>query len=222
MIGGIVYSSNGTTALEGINVSVTNVTTGESHNGSDAGFESLLTNSAGEYSVNLGSYTNTYSDGDSISSSGFSSTQGSDTETTTVDIDAGGDSDVNLVLVPDEIKMIFDGITEIGERVDKRRFTTVYDDDTGTIENEDTFDDTTVTMSLQIVNDERRLMEWGEVKQGEAVGFFKGKDNILKGDLIRVPRTTGEWWRVQDRPVKFRKEGHNASWEARLVRVDET
>lgn len=118
--------------------------------------------------------------------------------------------------------MLFDAINEIGERVDKRRFSTTYDADTGTIESEATYTDTTVTMSLQIINDERRLTSWGEVKRGEALGLFKGKDDIQKGDIIRAPRTTGDWWRVQDTPVLLRKGGYRASWEARMIRVDDT
>src|SRR3990167_1285025 len=152
-ISGIVTQSDGSTAIASINVSVINKTTGESHNGSDSGFEDLITNSAGEYQVNLASYTNEYNNGDSI------------------DISAAN---------------------------------------------------STLTMSLQIVNDERILMKWGEVKQGEAIGYFKGKESIRKGDLIRVPITTGDWWRIQDTPVLIRKGGQPASFEAKMVRIDDT
>ena|SRR3990167_2325620 len=217
-ISGIVTQSDGSTAIASINVSVINKTTGESHNGSDSGFEDLITNSAGEYQVNLASYTNEYNNGDSIDISASHSTHGTDIETTEVVTINGGET-VNLVLISEDLLIIVDAINEVGERVDHRRNASTYEE--GTIESE-TATNATLTMSLQIVNDERILMKWGEVKQGEAIGYFKGKESIRKGDLIRVPITTGDWWRIQDTPVLIRKGGQPASFEAKMVRIDDT
>ena len=163
-ISGIVTQSDGSTAIASINVSVINKTTGESHNGSDSGFEDLITNSAGEYQVNLASYTNEYNNGDSIDISASHSTHGTDIETTEVVTINGGET-VNLVLISEDLLIIVDAINEVGERVDHRRNASTYEE--GTIESE-TATNATLTMSLQIVNDERVLMKWGEVKQGEA------------------------------------------------------
>lgn len=219
VIGGFVFQSNGTTAVADVTVTVTNSSTGESHNGNESGFDDLVTNSSGEYSTNLGNFTTDYTDGDRIECSASDSTYGDATETTTVDVDAGGDSDVNLVLTTDETNMIYNAITSVGERADHRTFTTTYDTDSGTIETE-TATDTTLTMSLQPINEEKILMTWGEVKQGEAIGFFKGNASITKGDLIRIPRGTGGvWWRIQDLPPVFRNEGVKTHFEARLIKI---
>lgn len=218
-IAGIVYSSDGTTVLESVNVQVTNVTTGESHTGSDSGYENLISNSSGEFQVNLGSFTSGYSNADSIEIMGKNA-NGLDSETTTVNTANAGESTITLVLVPEDINNLWDQIDEVGERSDHRRITTSYETDEGSIEGEGTYTDTTMTISHQIISDERVLLPWGEVKEGEAIGFFKGKENLQKDDLIRIPMTTGQWWRIQNVPVRYRRNGHNATFEARLVRVD--
>ena len=102
--------------------------------------------------------------------------------------------------------------------MDHRRTAATYEE--GTVETE-TNTDTTMTISHQIVSDERKLMTWGEVKEGEAIGFFKGKEDIRKGDLVRVPRTSGDWWRIQNTPVALRKEGVITHYEAKLIRIDD-
>lgn len=100
IIGGKVYQTDGSTVIASVIVYVKNRTTGESHNSNDAGFEDLLTNSSGEFQVNLASFTTDYANGDVIEVSASNSTYGADLETTTVNTTAGGDSNVNLVLVP--------------------------------------------------------------------------------------------------------------------------
>ena len=217
IVAGIVFDSDGSTVLNNVVVTVRNKDTGESHNGNESGFTDLKTNSSGEYSTNLASFTTASSNADIIEVSAVNSAGKSDLETTTVVFANGGDQNVNLTLVAKEIANFFNAITKVGERVDHIRNATTYEE--GTIETE-TATETTITMSHQVVEDEEKLMSWGEVKDGEALMFFKGKDDIQKGDLVRVPLTTGDLWRVQNTPVAQRLNGVITHFESRGVRID--
>ena len=221
VISGVVFDSDGSTLLSDINVQVTNTTTGESHNSTEDDFLDLETNAQGEWQTNLAKFTS-FSNGDSLSITALGGIKGNDTETTTVVLANGGESNIDLVLVTDEVQLINDTINTLGERATHRTFATTYDTSLrgarGTILTE-TPTDATITMYHEPVEDEEVLMEWGEVKQGEALMVFKSKNEPNKGDLIRVP-TTGDFWRVQNKPIRYRKGGITFSFEARGVRID--
>lgn len=65
IIGGTVKDLIGL-PIKGVEIRVINQTTGENKNSSDAGFEDLVTDGDGQYSVNLNSFDSGFSNGDSI------------------------------------------------------------------------------------------------------------------------------------------------------------
>ena len=218
-ISGNVYQNDGSTAIENVVVIVKNETNGESHNGNDSGFEDLITNSQGEYSTNLGSFTNGWNIGDDILISAKSDTYGRDSETTTVLDGQGGETNISLVLALDEIADLSDAINELGERVDLIETTITKNDDYSSVTAE-TPSESKITVHFQINEDDQLLVPWGDIKQGEGLAIIKGKDTVSKGDLIRVPQTSGDLWQVSNNPVRYRIKGQNHHYEALMVRSD--
>lgn len=215
-VSGIAYQTNGTTALANVSVNVTNETTGESHSSSDSGFENLLTNSAGEWQTNLADFTDGYNNGDIISSSTVDSSGNKDTETFTVVTANGSQTGINLVVVPDATNLLNEGINSTGEEVTYSSMAETYEDDRGNIETE-TATTSTITIYHEITEDEVKLVEWGEIQVGEALGIFKGKDDPVKGDKILLDSRE---WRVQNKPRLYKLSGVKHHWEARMVLID--
>ena len=210
---GVVTDSDGN-VLANIDVTLNNSTKGESHVPSDDGFADLQTNAQGEWSGNLGSFTDGWDVSDNVSYSASDSTYGSDSDTTTVV--SGGRQNLNLMLVSDAVSKVNLAITSVGESVDWDSLDsgTTYRGNYGDI-NAESFTRTSITASIQIQSDDSKLMEWGEIGEGEALGFFKAKHAVKKGDKIRVPQTTGDWWAIH-KVVEFREGGERDHYECVL------
>jgi hypothetical protein len=219
VVEGIVSNSDGT-VLENVNVTVNNTTKGESHTYGDSGFNDLKTNSSGEWSANLGSFDNGWILGDNITYSASHGTYGSDSDTTTVV--SGGRQNLNLVLSTEAVNRANTAINNKGETVDLYSLNeddTVYRDNYGDIDAE-SFTSFSITASIQVQSDDTKLMEWGLVEAGEALGFFKAKNTVKRGDKIRVPATSGSWWTIM-KAVPLRSGGALHHYECVLTRVSD-
>src|SRR3990167_8133320 len=210
VLAGHAYQSDGSTAISGLTLTIINKTKGESHSGSEGGlFATLITNSAGEWQADVANFTNEYGNGDSISIEAASSTHGKDIETTTIDTSLAGEISINLVLVDEVIYNFNRALNKIGMRVDHYTPTQTTDDpvgeglDYGSFSAESLGTKTNMTVSFQILSDDEKLVEEGYEHSGIAMVFFKGKETINKDDIIVVPRTSGDKWRVNNKPILF-------------------
>lgn len=218
-LSGLVQDSDGT-LLESVSVTVNNTTKGESHTFGDSGFDDLQTDSSGEWQCNLGSFTDGWDIGDNITYSASDSTNGSDSDTTTVV--SGGRLNLNLVLVSEDTNRTNDAINSIGETIDLYSWNSsnsVYRDNYGDISAE-SFTAGTATASIQVQSDDTKLMEWGEVIEGDALGFFKAKNTVKRHDRIRVPATSGSWWRIT-KVIPLRNAGALDHYECILKRASD-
>lgn len=216
---GIVTNSSGS-VLVYVNVTLTNVSKGESHSYGDSGFDDLRTNAEGEWSGNLGSFTNEWGLGDNITYSASDSVYGADSDNTTVV--TGGRLNLNLVLVSEAVNRTNDAINNKGEAIDLYSLNennTVYRDNYGDIDAE-SFTASTITASIQVQSDDSKVMEWGLIEEGEALGFFKSKNTVKDGDRIRVPATSGSWWTIM-KSVPLRSAGVVHHYETKLVRISD-
>jgi len=216
---GIVSNSDGV-VIENVDVTINNTSLGESHSSGDSGFSALKTNSAGEWSANLGNFTGDWTLGDNITYSGSHGTWGSDLDTTTVV--TGGRTGLNLVLSTDAVNRANTAINNKGETVDLYSLNTantVYRENYGDIDAE-SFTASSITASIQQQSDDSKLMEWGEVQAGEALGFFKAKNTVKRGDKIRVPATIGSWWTIM-KAVPHRPSGALHHYECVLTRISD-
>ena len=216
ILSGVLYQSDNSTVIPSVNIYVNNISKGESHNGGDAGYADLLTDEDGNWSVNLDSFTNDFSQGDKIEISSSSSTYGKDSVTTTVSGD-DGEAGIRIVLQGDEQYNVDRVIDKLGEVVDYRTVVQTEDSDSfGSVDSESTAD-STIKGYLNIEEDRTPIEAEGRLEEGEADFICRIRDSPVRGALIRVPRTTGKWFRIIDEPKQRRKGGQGMFYVMRVV-----
>jgi len=224
IISGHCYVHGSTTPIENAVITVENMNTNEEHNGAETPkFTELTTNSEGEFQCNLANFDIAYSDGDVIKASVNYNGQRDETFFTI----SGTTSTNALVLTPMPNEDVYDyerALDKIGSQVVIYHSTIdTLDDDHGSVETETITQDSIgghVYASIQIEEDEETMEEQGIVKHGVARGFFKVRYNISKGDKIRVPSNSDNYWAVADKPIRHYYKNQPHHDEARLVRLE--
>lgn len=218
IIAGHVYNHGTTEAISSVNVAVKNLTTQESHDGEDTGFQDLTTNINGEFLCNLANYSEEYTSGDviqlTINHNGLK-------DYVRVTIGTTSISTLILTPLPREVFDFERSLDKIADIIRIYTQTSTLDEDYGSMStNPSTLkavDD--IYASIQIDTDEISLEDQGSVAHGEATGFFKIRYNISKDDRIEYPRDSGNFWNVYDKPKRrtFKNSAHHD--EAHLVKV---
>jgi len=217
IIAGFVYIHGTKTIIEGAIVSAKLKRTNEIHSGSETAYPELVTNSAGEWQLNLANFTDAWQSGDTL--------------ILTLDYNGLKDyievtltqSTSNIILTPcpREVYDFERALDNVGNKIYVYKTTDTLDSDYGSIETEtiaknETEDNTYA--SVQIEEDNMDLKDEGIVSRGKAKGFLKVRYTIMKDNIIRSPTNSTSFWRVMNKPILIFYKNEKHHYEANLER----
>ena len=215
IIAGIAYQSDISTVISNLTIFIKNLTTGESKSGNDSEFSDLITDANGNWAINLDDLDSGFSDGDSIEISANRSGLGRDIVTTTVS--GVGESGVKIVLQGDAGYYADRVIDKLGEVMDYESVTQIEDDqEFGSVASEST-SSRTIKGYIRLDSDSSPLEEEGRLEEGEGMMVTRVRDVPVKGDLVRMPRTSGKKYLIIDEPRLRREGGNNTHYVVRVV-----
>lgn len=214
---GYCYRSDVTTTVSNLNIYLTNVSTGDSLNGDS--YPDLKTDSNGQWAVNLADLPKGWSVGDSIKIEANHSDYGKDIVTLTVSSGAG-ESCVKIVLQSLIHFNVDRAIDELGETFDYRTVNSTQDTEYfGSITAEST-SDTTIKGVFKADDDTSFVDVEGVKRVVNAKAVVRTRDSPAKDNLIRIPRTTGAWYRIKDEPLARREANETMFYVITLVLVN--
>ena len=220
VIAGYVYENGSTTPIENVIVTVKNLTTNENHNGEETEFPELKTNESGEFIVNLANFDTAWTVGDIIRF-----TLSHEGKLDLIELTLTGNPVEGIVLTPlrEEIYDFERCVDESGSIVKIQR-TTIdsYDGDYESVDSSSLTDhpikDNTYAR-IEIEEDEEKVEGQGIVKGGIAIGWFKVRYGIRRGDQVNIPEGSSNLWIVQDKPPTLYAFNEPAQDEIRLKRI---
>src|SRR3990167_10146245 len=222
-ISGTVLNVTGTTLQGSASLTAKNTITGESHSSNDSGFSQLLTNSSGEWAVNLGSFTNESSTGDIIQITAVKTINGivySDVINHTVVANVSGITGLKLYIANASTLRYQTVLANKGEEVTYRAITLTQDDSPETTVTARTTSDTTITAFFQMISDFESIEREGRKEISSVRGFFKVGDAIAEGNLIQIGTQGDKWYTIKG-VERFAVEDNPHHDEAELVLLDE-
>jgi len=215
IISGTLYRSDVSTVVTSENLTVTNTSTGDSLNGDT--YADLKSDSNGEWIVNIKDFTNGYSDGDGISIEAANSSYGKDKVSTSVVVADGGETGLKIVLQSNVHYDADQAIDKLGEVCDYRTVSSTQDTEKlGSISTETTAD-STVKGYFKTDEDAYEVEDDGNKRRAEGSFIIRTRDGPAQGNLIRVPRTSGDWYVIEDEPIRRREGAETMFYLLRLV-----
>lgn len=222
-ISGTVLDVTGATLQGSASLTAKNTTTGESHSSSDSGFSQLLTNSSGEWAVNLGSFTSDASTGDVIRITAVKTINGvvySDVINHTVVANVSGITGLKLYIANASTLRYQTVLVNKGEEVTYRTVTLTQNNSPETTVTSSSTSDTTITAFFQMITDFQSIEREGRKEISAIKGFFKVGDAITAGNLIKVGTLSDKWFTIKG-VERFAVEDNPHHDEADLILLDE-